>query len=100
VFTDCQVLDALEAAHIKPYRGESDNHPENGLLLRADIHTLFDLNLIGIEPKGLQITISKELSQDANYKKLAGLVLNCNGQSPSRIALESRFSQFQMRNGI
>jgi HNH endonuclease len=35
-------LDILEAAHISPYRGEEDNHPENGLLLRADLHTLFD----------------------------------------------------------
>jgi len=48
--TGCEVLAVLEAAHIKPYRGEDDNHPGNGLLLRADIHTLFDLDLLGVEP--------------------------------------------------
>lgn len=52
--TGCEVLAVLEAAHIKPYQGEADNHPENGLLLRSDIHTLFDLDLIGIEPERLQ----------------------------------------------
>jgi predicted restriction endonuclease len=48
--TDCDVEAALEAAHICPYRtgGESTYHPQNGLLLRADVHTLFDLRLIGI----------------------------------------------------
>jgi putative restriction endonuclease len=49
--TGCTVLDLLEAAHIKPYRGDRDNNPQNGLLLRADIHTLFDLDLLGIEPE-------------------------------------------------
>ena len=39
----CNVLDVLEAAHIRPYRGDLDNHVENGLLLR---HTQFDLDLI------------------------------------------------------
>ena len=48
--TGCKILALLEAAHISPYRGEKDNPSENGLLLRADIHTLFDLNLLGIEP--------------------------------------------------
>jgi len=47
----------LEAAHIKPYRGKTDSHLENGLLLRADLHTLFDLNLIGVEPDTLTVRV-------------------------------------------
>lgn len=47
--TGCTALDVLEAAHIVPYRGEHTNRVENGLLLRADIHTLFDLGHIWIE---------------------------------------------------
>lgn len=38
----------LEAAHVLPHKGEHSNHVANGLLLRADIHTLFDLGLIAI----------------------------------------------------
>lgn len=40
----------LEAAHISPYRGEHTNTPSNGLLLRSDIHTLFDLHAITVLP--------------------------------------------------
>lgn len=38
-------LAVLEAAHIHPYRGEDTDQPSNGLLLRSDLHTLFDLGL-------------------------------------------------------
>ena len=38
--TGCEVPDVLEAAHIFPYRGEDTNKVVNGLLLRADVHTL------------------------------------------------------------
>lgn len=47
--TGCDVVQVLEAAHIVPYKGAETNHPENGLLLRADIHTLFDLGLLAID---------------------------------------------------
>jgi hypothetical protein len=42
----------LEAAHIRPYRGQLHNRTNNGLLLRADIHTLFDLWKLTVVPSG------------------------------------------------
>ncbi|MFP3681359.1 HNH endonuclease signature motif containing protein, partial [Pseudomonas sp. SIMBA_041] len=57
----CKVIEILEAAHISPYRGVKDNHQSNGLLLRADIHTLFDLNLIAINPKSFEVELSSNL---------------------------------------
>lgn len=47
--TGCKIDEILEAAHIIPYRGEHTNDVTNGLLLRADIHNLFDLGLIKID---------------------------------------------------
>jgi putative restriction endonuclease len=47
--TECDVVDVLEAAYIVPYRGRQTNSVSNGLLLRADIHTLFDLGLVTID---------------------------------------------------
>ena len=38
----CRVETAIQAAHLMPYLGEADHHPANGLLLRADLHLLFD----------------------------------------------------------
>ena len=61
--------DALEAAHIIPYLGEHTNDVRNGLLLRADIHTLFDRGLIAINPGDMSIELSKSLVSSA-YKYL------------------------------
>lgn len=40
----------LEAAHIAAYKGQQSNETHNGLLLRADIHTLFDRHLLTVLP--------------------------------------------------
>ncbi|RYG89605.1 MAG: HNH endonuclease [Alphaproteobacteria bacterium] len=57
--TDCTVVALLEAAHITPYLGKDTNVVQNGLLLRADIHTLFDLGLIAIRDDGLVVVSAK-----------------------------------------
>lgn len=44
--TGCEVPEVLEAAHIMPYLGDATNHVQNGILLRADLHTLFDVGLL------------------------------------------------------
>jgi hypothetical protein len=94
--TGCTVLAVLEAAHIKPYRGENDNHPENGLLLRSDIHTLFDLDLLGIEPDSLRIEIHPSLSSE--YGDLHGIRLTLAGSARlSQKALYSRYGRFKSR---
>jgi hypothetical protein len=96
LLTGCKVLAVLEAAHIKPYRGELDNHPENGLLLRADIHTLFDLDLLGIVPEGLRVELHPSLERNADYSPLCGTVLHCeNGKMPSKKSLQIRYDQFR-----
>ncbi len=56
--TGCDAEEALEAAHIVPYSEEENYDLENGLLLRADIHTLFDLRLINIKEKNSIFSVS------------------------------------------
>jgi hypothetical protein len=50
--TGCQVEAVLEAAHIISHASEPSYDTANGLLLRADIHTLFALDLLGIDGTG------------------------------------------------
>lgn len=50
--TGSRALSVLEAAHIHPYGGPQTNKLMNGLLLRADIHTLFDLHRLTIVCSG------------------------------------------------
>jgi putative restriction endonuclease len=75
VISGCRILDVLEAAHIWPYRGDVDNSPDNGLLLRADIHTLFDLNLIAINPESLLVFTAPVLASFGDYRDLDRVVL-------------------------
>ncbi|MEN9196865.1 HNH endonuclease [Xanthomonas euvesicatoria] len=49
--TGCSAKEVLEAAHILPYRGDHTDRVDNGLLLRADLHTLFDCLLLWITPE-------------------------------------------------
>lgn len=95
-FTGCSVLDVVEAAHIEPYRGDSDNHPENGLLLRGDLHTLFDLDLIGINPQTFTLYLSPLLIS-SEYKTLAGANLECGKHRPNSEALARRWKSFCLR---
>ncbi|MGB6014449.1 MAG: HNH endonuclease, partial [Nodosilinea sp.] len=63
--------EALEAAHIIPYAKTENNDPTNGLLLRADLHTLFDLNLLAIHPDTLQVVLHPDL-QNTEYRTING----------------------------
>lgn len=92
--TRCRLPDLLEAAHIAPYRGEKDNHPSNGLLLRADIHTLFDLGLLGINPATFEVCLHPKLN-GMGYEQFSGVTLACESQLLSRDALELRWTKFQ-----
>ena len=93
----CGLMPLIEAAHISPYRGEDDQHVENGLLLRADLHTLFDLDLMGVEPDTLAIKFHHLVLVEPEYHALAERVLTCGTQRPSRTALDSRWALFQRR---
>jgi len=97
VVTGCKVPAILEAAHIASYRRESHNRPDNGLLLRADIHTLSDLELLGIEPIEMRIEVDPKLLHDSFYAGLHGQVLNCSqNERPSTKALSERYERFRL----
>ena len=55
--TSFNAVDALEAACIVPFRGKFTHHPSNGLLLRADIHSLFDLGKIAIDTGTMSVVL-------------------------------------------
>lgn len=58
--TGWDVPQALEAAHIYPYLGTVTNTVSNGLLLRRDVHSLFDAGLLTISSGGV-VRISSSL---------------------------------------
>lgn len=63
---------ALQAAHLYSYAELGAHSDDGGLLMRADIHRLFDEGYITVEPSTLAIQISPEISSYAPYASLHG----------------------------
>jgi len=72
----------IDAAHIAPYNGISTNSLSNGVLLRKDIHALFDSGLLQID-QNLVVGVSSELMDD-HYRALHGKGLKLG--VPSKIS--------------
>lgn len=68
--TCVKVVSVLEAAHIFPYGGDNTNNPRNGILLRADLHKLFDKYLLSLSYDGdaLVFHVSNRLSQSPYWQ--------------------------------
>lgn len=91
----CKIKEILEAAHITPYMGEETNNITNGLLLRADLHTLWDVGFIAVDPDELKIWVSPKIV-DPQYRGFDGLSIRLPAspnQRPSRDALESQWNR-------
>lgn len=86
--TGCDAVDALEAAHIYPYRGLQTNHVTNGLLLRADIHNLFDLGLLAVNSSTMAVMIAPTLVT-TTYAELAGRPLRLPSHEWEKPSLEA-----------
>lgn len=87
--TGCDLVEVLEAAHVYPYKNEATNSVTNGLLLRGDVHTLFDLHLIAIDPDNLRVMTSP-LLRGSEYASLTG----------SQLATTVRREQTVNRNSL
>ncbi|MSP45376.1 MAG: HNH endonuclease [Xanthobacteraceae bacterium] len=72
--TGCNVPEVLEAAHIQVKKNVDLNHLSNGLLLRADIHALFDGGLIAISKDGSRLEISTTIA-NSPYASLNGTAI-------------------------
>ena len=74
-FSGEKTLPALEAAHIKPYAESGPHQVSNGLLLRADLHKLFDTGYLTITAQHkieVSSKIKEEFQNGAAYYKLHG----------------------------
>jgi putative restriction endonuclease len=58
-----KTLPVLEAAHIKPYSDRGPHRISNGILLRSDLHKLFDLGYVTITPE-LRLEVSPRLKEE------------------------------------
>ena len=58
-----RTLPVLEAAHIKPYSSGGAHDITNGLLLRSDLHTLFDRGYLTVTPE-YRLEVSRRIREE------------------------------------
>ena len=95
--TGIDVPEVLQAAHIDPYRGKRSQVVTNGLLLRSDIHLLYDAHLLTILPEQHIIRTGTYLERSA-YHQLDGSKIATPKDSnlkPSDDLLELHMREFE-----
>lgn len=85
--------EVLEAAHISNHAASRVNHSTNGILLRADLHILFDKGLLQIHPTNLTIHISPAI-KEIEYSKFNGkrIINRIDGKNPSEEFLQLKWN--------
>jgi putative restriction endonuclease len=62
--TGDRIVPVLQAAHIRPVTEAGENRVDNGLLLRSDVHTLFDRGYLGVHPQRRTLMVSPRLRRE------------------------------------
>lgn len=69
--TEVSTRNVLQAAHIDSFAKSQSHAVTNGILLRADVHLLYDAHLLTIRPDSGRIVVS-DWVQDPMYRDLDG----------------------------
>jgi predicted restriction endonuclease len=96
--SNCKTVEALEAAHIVPHSENPTYKTNRGILLRADIHTLFDLFLISIDPQNYEVVVA---SNCIEYNEFSGKKMDLPKDSnshPDRKALIIHYTKWKKLN--
>jgi putative restriction endonuclease len=88
-----RTLPVLEAAHIKPYSLVKRHELSNGLLLRSDLHRLFDDGYVTVDPQTRQVVVSRrikaEFENGKEYYALEGKVIREPAEQWARPSAEN-----------
>lgn len=97
------VADVLQAAHIDDYRGMKSQIVNNGILLRADLHLLYDANLMGIQPVTYSIMLADDARVEPYESMLRGAKLRLPSDPmlcPDDDLLRLHFEQYEAQNKV
>lgn len=103
--TGCGVEWALEAAHVSAYSKSLSNKGRNGILLRRDLHCLFDSGHLAIEPITRKVHFSRDAQEWPEYAAMHGTAVLAAPQPGQRehaipdVALIERWQKFAERCG-
>jgi hypothetical protein len=78
-------VEVLQAAHITGFAQHEKHDLDEGVLLRADVHLLFDNGLLAVDPQTWQVVLAPSLGGYAAYFELAGADF-VKGPNPAAIS--------------
>ncbi len=85
--TGSKIRPVLQAAHIRPVTVGGENRLDNGLLLRSDVHTMFDRGYLAVDPS-YRLRVSPKLRDDfgngEQFYAQAGQVIALPGRTIDR----------------
>jgi putative restriction endonuclease len=61
--TGTHISPVLQAAHVRPVSEGGEHRLDNGLLLRSDVHTMFDRGYVGVDPQ-YRLWVSPRLREE------------------------------------
>ncbi|GGS34084.1 HNH endonuclease [Streptomyces badius] len=79
--TGAAPAEVLEAAHVRPFSDTQHHRVEEGLMLRSDVHRLFDSGLLAID-SDLVVQVAPSLAGHRLYSALAGVSLQIPHDAP------------------
>ena len=88
----CGVPEALEAAHIVAASTAATYDPRNGLLLRSDLHRLFDAGILRVEPRSRKVVLADTARGSEHYGQFHGQLIrdpSPRTYRPSAVALRA-----------
>lgn len=85
--TGYDAVEALQGAHILAYSGRSSQLVTNGILMRADVHLLFDRHLLSVNPDHWEVALSPAVRQSA-YGELHGAGIRLPRRTEQHPSLE------------
>lgn len=94
-FTGPMPHQVLDAAHLYSYSAEEYHHPHGGMLLRKDMHRLFDLGAISVNPEDHRIDVSAEFRGVPDYGVLHGAKLRVDLPAKAKKWLRLHWKQWR-----
>lgn len=91
----CKTVQALEAAHVLPAADGGSYDLDNGVLLRADLHRLFDLCFLALNPRTGKVSLHTSCHGD--YDVLLGFTLKVEQRKAWAKALDARWRVHERR---
>jgi putative restriction endonuclease len=85
--TGTHIPPVLQAAHVRPVTAGGEHRLDNGLLLRSDVHTMFDHGYLGVDGQyRLRVSprLREEFGNGEQFYKRAGQVIELPARRADR----------------